>query len=94
MLGVPGLSSKFILLQYLCHDFIFAMKPSHVCNFADDNTEYACDKDIELVATRLDDIYGALRWLNDNKMVANPRKFKYIMVLGLKQHQELFWDKC
>ena len=32
---------------------VFAMKSSHVCNFADDNTVYACDKAVESVAMRL-----------------------------------------
>ena len=68
------------------------MTSSHVCNFADDNTVYACDKDVESVAMRLeDDISGALDWFKDNRMVANPKKFR-VMFLGLKQHQEFFLE--
>ena len=68
------------------------MKSSHVCNFADDNTVYACDKDVESVAMRLeDDISRALDWFKDNRMVANPKKFQ-VMFLGLKQHQEFFLE--
>ena len=69
------------------NDFIFAMMSSHVCNFADDNTVKACDKDVESVAMRLeDDISGPLDWFKHNKIVANPKKLQ-IMFLGLKQHQ-------
>ena len=69
------------------------MKASHVCNFADDNTVYAYDKDVELVAMRLlkGDISRALDWFKDNKMVANPKKFQ-VMFLGLKQHQEFLLE--
>ena len=42
-------------------DFIFVMKSSDIWNFAGDNTVYACDKDVESVARRLeDDITRAL----------------------------------
>ena len=47
----------------------------HVCNFLDDNTMYACDKDVTSMALRLeDDISRTLEWVKDNKMVANPKK--------------------
>ena len=68
------------------------MKSSHVCYIADDNTVYACDKDVESVAMRLeDDISRALDWFRDNRMVANPKQFQ-VMFLGLKQHQEFFLE--
>ena len=53
---------------------------------------YACDKDVESVAMKLeDDISRALDWFKDNRMVANPKKFQ-VMFLGLKQHQEFFLE--
>ena len=36
------------------NDFILALKSTYVCNFADDNTIYACDKDVESLAARLE----------------------------------------
>ena len=87
-----GLSSWSAALNIFVNDLIFAMKSSHVCNFADDCTVYACDKDVESVAMRLeDDISRALDWFNDNRMVANPKKIQ-AMFLGLKQHQEFFLE--
>ena len=68
------------------------MNSSHVRNFADVNTVYACDNDVESVAMRLeDDISGALDWFKDNRMVANSKKIQ-VMFLGLKQHQEFFLE--
>ena len=81
-----------LLLNIFVNDFIFAMKSSHICNFADYNTMYACDKDVESVAMRLeDDISGALDWFKHNTMVTDPKKFQE-MFLGLKQHKEFFLE--
>ena len=81
-----------LFFDIFVNDFIFAMKFSHVCNFADDNTLYACDKDVELVAMRLeDDISIDLDWFKDKEMVANPKKFQ-VMLLGIKQHQEFLLE--
>ena len=85
MSGVPQ-GSVFgpLLLNTFVNDFILAMKSTYVCNFADDNTIYACDKDVESVAARLkDDVSGALDWFKSNRMVPNRQKFQVIF-LGLK----------
>ena len=72
--GVPqGSVLGPLLFNVLVNDFILTMKSTYVCNFADDNTIYECDKDVESVAARLeDDVSGALDWFKSNKKVANP----------------------
>ena len=81
-----------LLFNIFINDFIFAMKSSHVCKFADDNTLYACDKDFESMATRLeDDISRALDWIRNDRMVANPQTF-LVILLGLKQNQEFLLE--
>ena len=93
---VSGLPQGSVLVPLLfnifVNDFILARKPTHVCNFADDNTIYACDKDVESVAARLeDDVSGALVWFKSDRMVANPQKFQ-IIFLGMKQNQEFLLE--
>ena len=79
-----------LFFNIFVNDFIFAMKSSHVCNFGDYNTVYACEKYVESVAMRLeDDISRALDWLKGSRMVPNPKKIQ-VMFFGLKQHQEFF----
>ena len=86
--GVPqGSVLGTSLLKFFINDIIFAMNSSHVCNCADDNTVYVCDKDVESVARRLeDDIPRALDRSQHKRMVENPKNFQ-VMLLGLKQHQ-------
>ena len=55
---------------------------TELCNFADDNTLYACDKDIDNVYLRLkNDCARTIKWFSNNSMVANPAKFQ-LMYLG------------
>ena len=91
--GVPqGSVLGPLLLNIFVNDFNLAMKSTYVCNFADDNTIYACDKNAESVAARLeDDVSRALDWFKSNRMVANPQKFQAIF-LGLKQNQEFLLE--
>ena len=93
MSGVPqGSVLGPLLFNIFVNDFILAMKSTYVCNFADDNTIFACDKDVEVVAARLgDDVYGALVWFKSKRMMANPHKFQVIF-LGLKQNEEFLLE--
>ena len=67
-------------------NFTYAITKSEYCNFADDNTIYACSQNLEqVVPFHRDDTHNGLCW--DNRMVASPSTFQ-VMYLGLKPDQE------
>ena len=60
-------------LFYFCND-------SSIVNYADDNTPYACEKDISSVILRLkDDSKRLMNWFRQNGLKANPNKFHLIL---------------
>ena len=65
----------------------FQSKKSDICNFADDNTLYACDKSFDNVLSRLNfDLEIVIKWFKFNSMIANPDKFQ-IIFLGNKNNE-------
>ena len=85
--GVPQGS---ILDPRLCNIFIndlfFSITKSEVCNFADDNTLYSCNKNLEHAFSNLKyDLRNELDWFKINSVKANPGKFQF-MVLGVKMY--------
>ena len=79
----PMLFSIFI--NYL---FLISLD-SELCNFADDNTMFACENDLHQIATVLEnDLSKLLEWFTCNGMVVNPNKLQLIF-LGLKSEQGL-----
>ena len=82
MFGVPqGSILGPILFNIFINDLLLSIQECDICNFADDNTLYACDKNIENVFYRLNnEIETALKWFKCNLMVANPAKFQVIFL--------------
>ena len=82
--GVPqGSILGPILFNLFINDFIFMMEntPTDVFNYADDNTLTAVAKNVKDLLIQLQEgSISALKWLNDNKMIANPDKFKLIIL--------------
>ena len=61
---------------------------TELCNFADDNTIYACDKSVDKVIMRLNkECQNILNWFAENSMVANPAKFQ-LMFIGVNEDYE------
>ena len=72
---------------FINHLFLLQIK-SEICNFADDNTLYSCDKELGTVISNLKyDMTNILNWFRYNSMKANPDKFQF-MILGPSD------DKC
>lgn len=68
--------------------FLFGLG-SEICNFADDNTIFACGNDLnEIVMYLEDDLCKLLEWFTCKGMVVNPRKFQ-LMFLGMKKERNL-----
>ena len=88
--GVPqGLVLGPMLFNIFINDlFLFNMN-SEICNFADDNTNYACGSDLhEIVVILVNDLCKLREWFKYNGMVVNPKKFQ-LMSLGLKRKEKL-----
>ena len=75
---------SLILFNIFINDLFLFMKETDICNFADDNTLYACDFSLENVMNRLKtDLVNIDNWFMNNSLVANTSKFQ-LMFLGVK----------
>ena len=83
--GVPqGSILGPLLFNIFINDLFFSITKSEVYNFADDNTLYTCNKNLEHAFSNLKyDLRSVLDWFKINSMKANPGKFQF-MVLGVK----------
>ena len=58
----------------------FTLSHSSICNFADDNSLFVCDKTLDSVLMKLNvDIVNIVSWFNQNGMVVNAEKFQLII---------------
>ena len=90
LFGVPqGSILGPILFNIFLNDLFCFVQETEICNFADDNTLYACDSTLERVISRLEnDISKVNSWFKNNSMVANQDKFQ-VMFLGTKNPSEI-----
>ena len=83
LLGVPqGSILGPLLFNISINDILLSIEKTEICNFADDNTIYSCEKTVEEVIENLHyDLKLVLKWFENNQMMANPGKFQF-MLLG------------
>ena len=82
LLGVPqGSILGPLLFNIFLNDMLWFVEKTDICNFADDNTIYSCAKSVNDVIENLQsDLKIALKWFKDNQMMANPGKFKFMIL--------------
>jgi ribonuclease P/MRP protein subunit RPP40 len=74
-----------LLFNIFINDFLFFTTDSCICNFADDQTIYCHNNNLESVTNQLEeDIAKAIMWFQKNSLVPNPDKFQ-LMILGTKK---------
>ena len=65
-----------LFFNIFINDLFFCVTKSEVCNFADDNTLYSCNKNLKHVFSNLKyDLRNVLDWFKINSMKTNPGKF-------------------
>ena len=90
LLGVPqGSILGPILFNIFLNEFFFCILETDICNFADDNTLYSCDTNLNESLMHLTrDAERAIEWFNINSLIANPEKFQ-MMFLGTNTEEEI-----
>ena len=80
-----------LLFNLYLNDLFYLAESTNVCNFADDTTLYACDKNLNSRINRLEhDSYPAIEWFENSSMKLNQDKF-HLLFSGFKY--ENVWAK-
>ena len=88
--GVPQRSvlDPLLFIIYV-NDLFYLAESTEVCNFADDKTFFACDKDLKTLISRLEhDSRLAIEWFRSNYMKLNQGKC-HLLVSGYK-HEKIW----
>ena len=90
--GIPqGSILGPLLFNIFLNDLLLDFKLTEICNFADDNSLYKGDKNLELLKKLLTEgIKEVLEWFKYNSMVANPEKFQVLLLKPKNKNIENF----
>ena len=76
-----------LLFNIFINDIFFFIEKSEICNFADDNTLYSCDRNLLRIKENLTfDMKNILLWFRTKSLKANAGKFQ-IMIPSRKNHR-------
>ena len=90
---VRGVSECLILgplfFNLFINDLFLFIERTNICNFADDNTIYSCNINLQTILKDLKyDMQNILKWFKVNSMKSNPKKFQF-MILGKSTRQSI-----
>ena len=85
MQDVPQVSALGPLLLNIClNDIFLLVESTEVCNFADETTFFACEKDLNSLINRLEhDSLLVIEWFENSYIKFNQEKF-HLLVSGNK----------
>ena len=76
-----------LLFNIYVNDLFYLAESTEVCNFADDKTFFACNKDLKTLISRLGhDSHLAIEWFQSNYMKLNQDKC-HLLVSGYKHEK-------
>ena len=88
--GVPqGSILGPLFFNLFINDLFLFIERTNICNFADDNTIYSCNINLQTILKDLKyDMQNILNWFKVNSMKPNPNKFQS-MILGKSTRQSI-----
>ena len=79
------------ILNHYLNDLFYLAESTEVCNFPEDTTFFASDKDLKNLISRLKhDSQLAIEWFESNNMKLNQGKFCYEVIC----HNVVFFNTC
>ena len=86
--GVPqGSILGPLFFNLFINDLFLFIERTNICNFADDNTIYSCNINLQTILKDLKyDVQNILKWFKVNSMKPNPKKFQF-MIIGKSTRQ-------
>ena len=75
-------------MNIFLNNIFFFLNDANLCNYADDSTLYAYNKNLETVICNLRQEFSVLsNWFYDNYMMLNPGKCRF-MLFGVKENEQ------
>ena len=86
--GIPqGSILGPLLFNIFINGIFFFIEKSEICNFADDNSLYSCDRNLlRIKENHTFDMKNILLWFRTNSLKANVGKFQFV-ILKRKNHR-------